>query len=136
MLSQALNVACVKRALVVTGCSAGTPRPLAALSGRHAPRYTPQMAPECTHVVAVMRCAAPARCTGAIEVGQHDRAHAGHGRDSAVTQGWCEGGFSCKPTSTPVERLWNTFGDNLTPKRRSMKNSMLVTLFHAAAIMA
>lgn len=35
-----------------------------------------------------------------------------------------------------VERLWNTFEDNLTPKRRSMKNSKLASLVHAAAIMA
>ena len=39
--------------------------------------------------------------------------------------------LSAKPSSTAVERLWNAFGDNLTAKRRSMKNSTLATLVYA-----
>jgi hypothetical protein len=36
--------------------------------------------------------------------------------------------MSAKPSSTAVERLWNAFGDNLTAKRRSMKNKTLRSL--------
>jgi hypothetical protein len=36
--------------------------------------------------------------------------------------------FSAKPSSTPVERLWNAFGDNLTAKRRSMSSGRLAEL--------
>jgi hypothetical protein len=39
--------------------------------------------------------------------------------------------FSCKPTSTPVERLWNVFGENLTVKRRSIGKGMLAELVYA-----
>jgi hypothetical protein len=39
--------------------------------------------------------------------------------------------MSAKPSSTAVERLWNAFGDNLTAKRRSMKNETLATVVHA-----
>ena len=39
--------------------------------------------------------------------------------------------FSAKPSSTPVERIWNGFGDTITAKRRSMKDSMLSTLVYA-----
>jgi hypothetical protein len=39
--------------------------------------------------------------------------------------------MSAKPSSTAVERLWNAFGDNLTAKRRSMKNSTLSELVYA-----
>jgi hypothetical protein len=33
--------------------------------------------------------------------------------------------MSAKPSSTAVERLWNSFGDNLTAKRRSLLNETL-----------
>jgi hypothetical protein len=36
--------------------------------------------------------------------------------------------MSAKPSSTAVERLWNSFEDNLTAKRRSMKNETLAML--------
>jgi hypothetical protein len=39
--------------------------------------------------------------------------------------------MSAKPSSTTVERLWNAFGDNLTAKRRSMKNETLATVVYA-----
>jgi hypothetical protein len=39
--------------------------------------------------------------------------------------------LSAKPSSTAVERLWNAFGDNLTAKRRSLKNSTLAQLVYA-----
>jgi hypothetical protein len=39
--------------------------------------------------------------------------------------------MSAKPSSTAVERLWNSSGDNLTAKRRSMKNSTLATIVYA-----
>ena len=35
------------------------------------------------------------------------------------------------PSSTPVERLWNVFGDNLTSKRRCMSRGMLANLVYA-----
>jgi hypothetical protein len=38
--------------------------------------------------------------------------------------------FSAKPSSTPVERLWNAFGDNLTAKRRSMGSGRLAELVY------
>lgn len=39
--------------------------------------------------------------------------------------------MSAKPSSTAVERLWNAFGDNLTAKRRSLKNETLATVVYA-----
>ena len=39
--------------------------------------------------------------------------------------------MSAKPSSTAVERLWNAFGDNLTGKRRSMKNSSMAEMVYA-----
>jgi hypothetical protein len=39
--------------------------------------------------------------------------------------------MSAKPSSTAVERLWNSFGDNLTAKRRSFKNQTLATVVYA-----
>ena len=39
--------------------------------------------------------------------------------------------FTCKPSSTPVERLWNVFGDNLTSKRRCISKGMLANLVYA-----
>jgi hypothetical protein len=39
--------------------------------------------------------------------------------------------MSAKPSSTAVERLWNAFVDNLTAKRRLMKNETLATVVYA-----
>jgi hypothetical protein len=39
--------------------------------------------------------------------------------------------LSAKPSSTAVERLWNSFGDNLTAKRRSMLSDTLQLLVYA-----
>jgi hypothetical protein len=39
--------------------------------------------------------------------------------------------MSAKPSSTAVEQLWNAFGDNLTAKRRSLKNETLATVVYA-----
>jgi hypothetical protein len=38
--------------------------------------------------------------------------------------------MSAKPSSAAVERLWNAFGDNLTAKRRSLKNSTLAEVVY------
>ena len=38
--------------------------------------------------------------------------------------------MSAKPSATAVERLWHVFGDNLTAKRRSMKDSTLAELVY------
>jgi hypothetical protein len=38
--------------------------------------------------------------------------------------------MSAKPSSTAVERLWNSFGDNLTAKRRSILNETLQMLVY------
>ena len=38
--------------------------------------------------------------------------------------------MSARPSSTAVERLWNSFGDNLTAKRRSLLNETLQMLVY------
>jgi hypothetical protein len=38
--------------------------------------------------------------------------------------------MSTDPSSTAVERLWNSFGDNLTAKRRSLLNDTLNTFLY------
>jgi hypothetical protein len=38
--------------------------------------------------------------------------------------------MSAKPSSTAVERLWNSFGDNLTAKMRSILNETLQMLVY------
>jgi hypothetical protein len=38
--------------------------------------------------------------------------------------------MSAKPSSAAVERLWNAFGDNLTAKRRSFKNTTLAEVVY------
>ncbi len=38
--------------------------------------------------------------------------------------------MSAKPSSAAVERLWNAFGDNLTSKRRSLKNTTLAEVVY------
>lgn len=43
--------------------------------------------------------------------------------------------MSAQPSSTAVERLWNVFGDNLTAKRRCLKNSSLGQLMYARMTM-